>query len=493
MAAKKGKNKGKVGKVESMNSETYEVKFSSESEKKFIGKSSFTKKLFKVRDEIKYVFLGNNFKFIEMIKEAEELLNYPYNFVSLGEKKDIKRNLREKNKGLYTGKLKCTLTNISPMFIAGQINHKKNTEEYFLENGLNYIIPASTLKGEVRNIIEAFTHSCIRNIEDERLEKRLSPEKLTSKFGIIKSLPTSETNGIIVEAEKIKISREIIPKEYKQCSRSEELCFGCNLFGSVGNGRDNEKKEKTSLKGKVYFTDAVIKKENAKIVGNVITIKPLGEPHPSLSRFYLENEKTYDDKSGFIRGRKFYWHHKDKINISGKEKIKFEIAIEKIKDSKQEAFNSSVQMMKSDNDFKFEVTFKELTEEELGILIYGLELEEGMGHKIGKAKSFGLGSCVIKIDEILLKNKDRYKQFSKPYTSMEKEKKDDVVKLVKEKYIDVNKKEIKELKYILSFDNSLNFKSSPFPEEKDKNGNYNTLEWFKNNKDIKLPHILEYK
>ena len=70
----------------------------------------------------------------------------------------------------------------------------------------------------------------------------------------------------------------------------------------------------TSLIGRIYFTDAKLNEEKAKFVAEKpITLKPLGEPHPTLLGFYLKENGTYDLQGSQIRGRKFYWHHNDKI------------------------------------------------------------------------------------------------------------------------------------------------------------------------------------
>ena len=60
--------------------------------------------------------------------------------------------------------------------------------------------------------------------------------------------------------------------------------------------------------------------------------------------------------------------------------------------------------------------------------------------------------------------------------------------ILEKEYIDEKRKNIKELKAILSVKNGLNFEKSPFPEEKDKNG-WNTLAWFTNRRNNKI--ILE--
>jgi len=52
--------------------------------------------------------------------------------------------------------------------------------------------------------------------------------------------------------------------------------------------------------------------------------------------------------------------------------------------------------------FYFDIEFHNLAPVELGALIYVLELEEGMHHRLGLAKPLGFGSVSVKIDELEL-------------------------------------------------------------------------------------------
>ena len=107
---------------------------------------------------------------------------YPYNFVSLGDSSKAERHSVEK--GNFSGKIKCSLKNLTPLFIGGNEDkertlieeveecHKtKDGEEYYKVT--KYFIPASTIKGELRNIIDVLTRSCIKNIENEKLSYRV--------------------------------------------------------------------------------------------------------------------------------------------------------------------------------------------------------------------------------------------------------------------------------------------------------------------------------
>ena len=152
----------------------------------------------------------------------------------------------------------------------------------------------------------------------------------------------------------------------------------------------------------------------------------------------------------------------------------------------RERYNASLQLLDFGNEFEFEVHFKNLTDDELGVLIYSLKLEENLLHKIGKGKAFGFGSCKIEINEFLLENKNKYSSFTKNEIINEKKDINEYVKSAMEKgYIDEKRTNIKELKTILNKNNNLDFTKSPFPESKDKNG-FNTLAWFNERKNKKL-------
>ena len=621
----------------------------------------------KVGDSIEYDIKGPNLEILRKVdvdfeksqdkgvkkgfnspKKEEKLsiFDYPYNFVSLGEVKVIKREKRVK--GNHSGKIKCSLKNLTPIFIGNKTDEKEErTLTLKVEGNEKYVIPASTLKGEIRNIIEVLTTSCIKNVEEERLDYRGKAGGKTNVFGIIKKFPTANDDGIIIEADKVKVNRkkvlsnykpgfypvkvannllvkdyikraklkpnykkgeddpnainstnefskvqqggtinavlwvssfipnkkyekllipnekhysftksdyedllylikqrkeaeekkppkdrenfyidelkegdtiifevnekgrienfsfseiprlrykmsplDLIPEDFHPCT-SEELCFACRIFGTIGDHTENKNGEKkqekiTSMSSKIFISDALSINNKSKELEKKLILKSLGEPHPSLTRFYLDNNGTYD-KNFKIRGRKFYWHHQDKIE-AGKNYTNY---LKTISDLTPSTTNSTIWFLEPEQNFEFEVTFKDLTDEELGILIYSLELEQDLLHKFGKAKAFGLGSCEIKITDCLLESPEKYSSFLKAYEKLDKEK---YLKIAKEKYkLDTTeRKEIKELKAILKSTNNLDFKKSSYPEEEGKLPGANTVNWFMNHKGCVLPTILDY-
>ena len=585
--------------------------------------------------------------------------SYPYNFVSLGDTKNINR--KEREKGKYSGKIKCTLKNLTPIFIGNKTDEKEEkTLTLNVEGKEKYVIPASTLKGEIRNIIEVLTTSCIKNVEEERLDYRGKVGGRKNVFGIIDKFPFANGDGRILGTDKVKVKvytkdnrnkktyllpefksegfysikineqytkhisknekpddpkvddpkainnaiqfenitkggtidailwvssdmfnkkyekilvpngkiysfrmsdyedllylikqrkeaeekkeenfyidelkikdtiifetdnndiaknltfseiprlrykispLDLVPEEFHPCT-TEKLCFACRMFGTTGDtskNKINEKKEEKiiAMASKVFISDALSINERNKNMEEKLNLNPLGEPHPSLASFYLESG-TYDNQNSQIRGRKFYWHHSEKIKI-GKgyanylETLKYKGPNPKVA--------STIHFLKPDQSFEFEVSFKDLTDEELGILIYSLELEKDLLHKFGKAKAFGFGSCKIEITDCLLESPEKYSSFVKSYEKLDKEK---YLKIAKDKYkLNTDeRKEIKELKTILKSTNNLDFKESPFPIDckRDKYGNLkgdekNSLNWFINKKretNFKLPYILDY-
>lgn len=681
--------RGKVIKMDSSTKEV-EIEIKGKIEKYTVGKAIFNQKKFQVGDNIDYNLKGKNFEFVGISneelkdtrnnfsnntkfggnkynsKEPVKVKQYPYNFVSLKDKNDV-IDRGERKLGTNTGKLVCKLVNKTPLFIMGeseQDNKGHTKERFYREKGIP-IIPASSLKGAIRNIIDVLTNSVIRNVEDERLEQRIGAGKFESVFGIIESLPENGKKGIIVEAEKIKVKTkekieighkkfefkdngkefsnkynekdgliekvklkdsiynlketeikirpgvttveklitnskeyknylidnengvqgvlwfsspifgkihekllipkkngrkfefskeeyedfkyiikqraerikngkdinsstfyydknlekgdpllfqvkdgkmvehlafseiprlrykfsplDLVPEEFRPDDSLKNLSFSERLFGTTGDTtkKDEEKKDElVALSGRVFFEDAKNYKPEMIDNGNPVTLKAFGEPHPTLTTFYLDNiEKNYNENKGVsIRGRKFYWHHKEKI---GKPFSEYRKSVEMPKDKNGQnkfAYNSSLELMDINNEFEFNVNFENLTDEELGVLIYAIELEDGLLHKIGKGKAFGFGSCKIEIKEFLLENKDKYKDFLIEPFEKESKKEDYINKAKEKRYFDENRKNIKELKAILSKTNDLDFSESPFPEDINKKGETNSLNWFVNNK-----------
>ena len=158
------------------------------------------------------------------------------------------------------------------------------------------------------------------------------------------------------------------------------LCPACHLFGTG------------HYKGRVGFGTAWLKtdnpaawyikdKDNDPLKGGGLTLPLLERPRPTWSM---------PDKDAKIPGRKFYIHHPWSV-----DKIKQIVANEN---------NRTIQPVGKDNVFEFNVRFDNLRKWELGLLIYALELENNLAHKLGMGKAHGMGSVQIKTESVLLKH-----------------------------------------------------------------------------------------
>ncbi len=624
-----------------------ELKHNAEVEYTQHGNKAIISKILKQGEDI----TKSSFHAPQISKNGRLLFNYPYNFVRFGNK--VVRKKREKGK--LTGVLECSLINKSPLFIPEKKLDKVakgHSEEYFLKENDNYVIPASSIKGAIRSVVEAISNSCVINIEEDRLDERKTAGDFKNiKYGFIKKIPKDGEDGSIVEAEIVRVLRNealkykeegieelkfnntiydykskgypyrpedilkniedvtkdgeiegflwvsakksrnlyekiFIPKKGKKiddgdnqytkedtyvlsyeeyenikyiveqriqreekkgnefyktkveikdpiifqvngingknlaiseiprlrykyspydlldeklhaCKNSEEACAACRIFGMTGEQQEKENKIINTI-SKVFISDAIISKNDANIEEKPRLIKSLGEPHPTLTGFYLD-KGDYNDDTSILRGRKFYWHHKDKI---GEDKDRDSI-YNSIKAERKEPHNSSIQFMHSGNKFTFQIRFENMTEEEFGLLLYAIELEGNMLHKIGKAKAFGFGSCKIEIENIKLdvNEKDKYTDFFSKVTPLNLQNKDFYKKLFKQEYLYDNSIQKEDLMIIMSSENKLDFRESPFPEAevqgKPEKGR-NSLNWFMNMKReykelFKLPAIQEYK
>jgi len=159
------------------------------------------------------------------------------------------------------------------------------------------------------------------------------------------------------------------------------LCPACHLFGT------------TYYKGRVRFGFAWLSNvdETPKWYmgpdpcdankGQPMTIPLLERPRPTWS---------IPGNSFDIPGRKFYVHHP--------------YSVDSIDGETQTPNNRTIEPLSEGNEFVFDVDFENLRDWELGLLLYSLELEDSLAHKLGMGKPHGLGTVQISIQGISLKN-----------------------------------------------------------------------------------------
>lgn len=165
------------------------------------------------------------------------------------------------------------------------------------------------------------------------------------------------------------------------------LDYNKSLFGFTNNNDGYSYKSRLSFEDAVEYSNIETKKE----------VLNLQKPKATCIAHYLkQNGKNYSTYNNDfqIRGIKFYWM-KDKVSDS-------EIGNEKI--------CSSTEVVKRGGVFKGKISFKNLSEDELGLLVYSLALKDNCFQQIGMGKPYGFGR--IKIDNIKIEAYDMEKRYN---------------------------------------------------------------------------------
>ncbi len=199
--------------------------------------------------------------------------------------------------------------------------------------------------------------------------------------------------------------------EFAPCK--ENFCPTCALFGYV---RENGG---VSGSSRIRFTDLYVtenkkaeeyylcdEKKNGKVEkkNGKRTLQTLSGPKLGNVDFYLKRPEgatfwTYDyyvqDKNGKgktvktekgeLRGRKYYWHHRN-VNFPDVQKTNL---------------NKTIRPVAAKNTFEGKLYFENISEKQLKQLIWILDSEsEGLGLKLGAGKPLGLGSISCKVNDV---------------------------------------------------------------------------------------------
>lgn len=193
------------------------------------------------------------------------------------------------------------------------------------------------------------------------------------------------------------------------CNEINRLCPSCNMFGSTETTENNRS---SAISGKISFgIGRILSNEFSLDIGSTgqpgKPLKILSSPKSSCTQFYLM-EGDYNNPDSKIRGRKQYYHHH-------KDQLKYEMVRGDYKDNIiRNNQNVSVELIR-DFTFTFKIDFLNLSEYELGLLLFALDLRnkdgQKMYHKIGMGKPLGLGTIEVEIDHnnsFLINRKNRY-------------------------------------------------------------------------------------
>lgn len=186
--------------------------------------------------------------------------------------------------------------------------------------------------------------------------------------------------------------QKFLPEHLKRCENYYDLCPACRIFGWVNDKPLNDAKY-VAYAGRVRLSHGELISSNGSLPDTLLAI--LSTPKPTTTPFYLLNLQgkpdptvDYDTNGAKLRGRKFYRHQRRVVpeEYKGKEPIDQNRTI-------HGALNPGA-------TFKFMLDFKNLAPLELGALLYALEMEDGMFHRLGYAKPLGFGSIKITVDSL---------------------------------------------------------------------------------------------
>ncbi|MBW4603973.1 MAG: TIGR03986 family CRISPR-associated RAMP protein [Calothrix sp. FI2-JRJ7] len=250
-----------------------------------------------------------------------------------------------------------------------------------------------------------------------------TPEESSSVVTLFGQSPNFRIPYLSKNTGRAASAVDFVPK---QIGKSEIIDITDAIFGFV---RDKKAKEQ-SRAGRVFFSDALYKgdEDGIWLTNDIITPRILASPKPTTFQHYLvqkecnkENLKHYasdPDVDTVIRGHKLYWHKGD-VRI---EKIRENLPEEEI-ENKQSQY-TKIKPIKSGVTFEFTISFENLTDVELGALLWTLSLTLPVGEKekrqllsldakerysfsLGMGKPLGMGAVGIEKYELHLNERYR--------------------------------------------------------------------------------------
>ncbi len=271
------------------------------------------------------------------------------------------RLVDQRGQSLYTGHLALDIYAETPLFIAdprsSAVDLRKPAQAIKNSQG-EYILPGSSLKGMIRNVVETLGNGCLTLFdglyERGRINYRLeSPEA----------------------------------KAFAHCHENTRLCIACRMFGMLKEG------SRGVFLGKINIGDACVYAEHVHLYKPLYTLA-LMEPKPHHASFYQDESRQH------IAGRKYYFHHSPDQEPLTESKLVYMAG---------KPANRYIQPLDCETKFHGRIDFTNLEADEFAALLLAVTLEKEMRHKIGYGKPMGLGSiCLVPTELTLVDSAARY-------------------------------------------------------------------------------------
>ena len=312
-------------------------------------------------------------------------------------------------------------------------------------------------------------------------------------------LPYEKRIGDLVPLH-LKKKPEIIWNPEKEEFKIRDLDYANAIFGFAGDKKKQDDNVLSSLSGRVYFTDIVdgLPEQSEVVPKTLSNPKPtsyelyikqkeavpkiLSGPKSTTFQHYVSQESReerieevkfeggkaiknrihYNTKGRTeIRGNKFYWH-KD-INDSdwqaGNGDSKVQENLKKDIQEGKDKIHTIIKPAPPQTPFEGRIYFENLSDKELGALLFVLNLPEGCFHKIGMGKPLGLGTIKMKTQVFLSDKKQRYSSLQSEWQGLKP--------VVEENWNEKNKPNYMEKKYMEIFSNDVLEQTKEIQNHKD--------------------------
>jgi CRISPR-associated protein (TIGR03986 family) len=193
-----------------------------------------------------------------------------------------------------------------------------------------------------------------------------------------------------------KVDPELVPFHPGR----QQITVAERLFGFVEEKEGKELRNGLRLKGRVRFSPALSSDPVTELP--LVPLKELSSPKPPSPALYFRNPQgrnVYIPKSRLTpgthapQGRKVYLHHPAAIQENA--------APWHNREHFEADRHVKVRPWAKGAKWRFEVRFDNLSDLELGLLLYALTPSPEFRHKIGMGKPLGLGSVRIDVEKVL--------------------------------------------------------------------------------------------
>lgn len=173
---------------------------------------------------------------------------------------------------------------------------------------------------------------------------------------------------------------EGLPDSHKKRIKDEkeqEKPFRDYPYAMLGFARDHASYRSRISVGDFHVAEKRTSNNKYSVIG--------ADPKPSYYAGYIKDGKSYAEETFSLRGYKQYWMRE---NIVQPPEIK------------NKNMGKQIHPVEKKTLFKGTIRFRNLHDDELGLLLWALQLEEGCYQSLGMGKPYGFGRVKVTIDEL---------------------------------------------------------------------------------------------